>query len=40
MSKERKIIKFHGAEVKNVIILYAIRPNSNNSNRTIRRIKR
>jgi hypothetical protein len=28
MSKERKIIKFHGAEVKNVIILYAIRPNS------------
>ncbi|MDP8941502.1 MAG: hypothetical protein M3224_05980 [Thermoproteota archaeon] len=28
MSNERKIIKFHGAEVKNVIILYAIRPNS------------
>ncbi len=28
MSEERKIIKFHGAEVKNVIILYSIRPNS------------
>jgi hypothetical protein len=26
MSNERKIIKFHGAEVNNVVILYAIRP--------------
>lgn len=28
MSNERKIIKFHGAEVNNVIILYSIRPYS------------
>jgi hypothetical protein len=28
MSTERKIIKFHGAEVNNVIILYSIRPYS------------
>jgi hypothetical protein len=28
MSTEQKIIKFHGAEVNNVIILYSIRPYS------------
>ena len=28
MSNKKKIIKFHGAEVNNVIILYAIRPYS------------
>jgi hypothetical protein len=28
MTAERKIIKFHGVEVNNVIILYAIRPYS------------
>jgi hypothetical protein len=28
MSNERKIIKFHGSEVNNVIILYSIRPGS------------
>jgi hypothetical protein len=28
MSTEQKIIKFHGAEVNNVIILYSIKPYS------------
>jgi hypothetical protein len=28
MSNEQKIIKFHGSEVNNVIILYSIRPGS------------
>ena len=28
MSNEKKIIKFHGVEVNNIIILYAIRPYS------------